>query len=66
MLQSQLGELKMMPGKPMMESFEMNINEVHYLHSYKCILYIRNGLCTKCESKSTEIVLNLHMDTIDD
>eukprot|EP01036_Dinobryon_divergens_P026814 gene26814-35504_t len=28
MLQSQLGELKMMPGKPMMESFEMNINEV--------------------------------------
>jgi len=28
MLQSQLGQLKMMPGKPMMESFEMNINEV--------------------------------------
>lgn len=28
MSKAQLGELKMMPGKPMMESFEMNINEV--------------------------------------
>jgi DNA-directed RNA polymerase II subunit RPB1 len=28
MTKSQIGKLKMMPGKPLMESFEMNINEV--------------------------------------
>jgi DNA-directed RNA polymerase II subunit RPB1 len=28
MTMSQIGKLKMMPGKPLMESFEMNINEV--------------------------------------
>ena len=35
----------MMPGKPMMESFEMNINEVHYIYIKT---YIRTYIHTYC------------------